>query len=299
MSRTIIRGGAEWPAHLDELPTEQEVTRLFATGEPLSVPFARTVAIVGSRRPTLAGIDAAARFACGLAEIGFTIVSGLARGIDTVAHRACLDAGGRTIAVLGCGIERTYPAENLSLRRKIEKSGTVVSEYAEATPPLAHHFPARNRIIAGLACAVLFVEGTTRSGGRITCRIALDCNRSVLAVPGSIRNHLAAGPNELIRRSHAALVTELGDVLDELGYEVDLPSPREAVPPVELSPDERRVLQLLDDAPVDVETLARHAQLDASPLSLALSRLEIERLVRRVGPGYVITSSGASVRAGI
>jgi DNA processing protein len=262
----------------------------------------RTLAIVGARYPSAAGLDAAERFATGLTEAGFTIVSGLAVGIDAAAHRACLEAGGYTIAVLGCGMDVDYPARNNGLKRRIAEVGTIVTEYFPGTSPDAFRFPKRNRIVAGLARGVLYVEGGERSGGLITAHAALDFNRSVFAIPGSIRNPLAVGPNELIRTGQAALVTEVKHICDDLepGLVWDGP-PTLGVQqaPVALEDEEVSVLTFLDDKPVSAESICGGLGLKPGEVALALSRLEIRGFVARRRGGYEIAGAGARVRSSL
>jgi DNA processing protein len=235
----------------------------------------------------------------GLVEAGFSIVSGLAIGIDAVAHRTALASGGYTIAVLGCGLDIDYPQKNAALRRKIERAGTLVSEYPPGSPPASFHFPERNRIIAGLAAGVLYVEGSERSGGRITARAALDANRAVFAVPGSIRNPLACGPNELIRTSQAALVMHVKHICDELEPGLVWDEPVDWGPvrsPVTLSDPEERVLGFLDDAPAAIDLIAKGVGLKPGEAAMALSRLEIRGFVTRRRDGYELSNAGARVR---
>jgi DNA processing protein len=214
-TRVVRREDDEWPTYLDELGSHPTPLELFARGEPIR-SGERAVAVVGTRRPTASGVHATRTLTRGLAEAGFAIVSGVAVGIDAVAHAAALEAGGYTLAVLGCGLDYPYPRENLRLRSRILEVGTVVSEYPDDTAPLPAYFPARNRIIAGLCAATVVVEGGHKSGALITARIALDANRSVFAVPGSVRNPMAAAPNELIRTSQASLVTHFKHITDDL-----------------------------------------------------------------------------------
>jgi DNA processing protein len=178
--------------------------------------------IVGTRRPTAYGIAAAARLAKDLASAGLTIVSGMARGIDTAAHRAVLevghDAGGNTIAVFGCGVDEIYPAENRKLAEQIARDGLIVSEFPMATPPYPQNFPIRNRIIAGMSVGVLVVEGGEYSGSAITAKLAAEQNREVFAVPGNITSKMSWGPNLLIKQG-AKLVQEWNDVVVELKAE--------------------------------------------------------------------------------
>jgi DNA processing protein len=179
--------------------------------------------IVGTRRPTAYGTTVAGRLAKDLAGAGLTIVSGMARGIDTAAHRAVLDAGGDTIAVFGCGVDEVYPAENRKLLQEIAEHGLTLSEFPMATPAYPQNFPVRNRIISGMSAGVLVVEGGEYSGSAITAKLAAEQNREVFAVPGNITSKMSWGPNLLIKQG-AKLVQEWNDVV------------------VELKPEERRQL---------------------------------------------------------
>jgi len=296
--RVITPADQEWPPQLNELGPARPVEKLFVRGLPLAADR-RTVAVVGARRPTAAGVEATQRLTRGLVEAGFSIVSGLALGIDAAAHTAALDAGGYTIAVLGCGLDIDYPARNGLLKCRIGEVGTIVTEYPEGSPASAFHFPERNRIVAGLAAGVLFVEGGDRSGGLITARAALDANRAVFAVPGSIRNPLATGPNELIRLSQAALVTSVKHMCDELEPGLIWDDPVDLSvnkTPLVLDDLETRVLRFLDDAPVTPDFISGRMDLRPGEVAVALSRLEIRGYAARRRGGYEITNGGARVR---
>jgi DNA processing protein len=280
------------------LGSHRPPARLFVAGKPLS-PAPKSIAIVGTRRPTAAGLEVAADLATGLVEAGFSIVSGMAIGIDSAAHAAALDAGGRTIGVLGCGLDVVYPRANMALRSRMLASGTLVGEYLEGTPPRAAHFPERNRIIAGLSAGVVFVEGSARSGGRITARLALDANRFVFAVPGSVRNAMAEGPNELIRINQAALVTSVTHICEELApglvWSVGSPA-RPAFEIFEIGDDERRVLDLLDDAPVTADLLMQRLAMSPGGVAVALAKLEVRGFASRTSVGYEISERGSRLR---
>ena len=298
--RVITPGDDEWPARLDQLG-DASPKQLFVRGQRIDAPE-RTIGIVGARYPTVAGLEAAERFATGLTEAGFTIVSGLALGIDAAAHRACLNAGGYTIAVLGCGLDIDYPVRNQGLKKRISEVGTVVTEYPEGTAPDAFRFPKRNRIIAGLAKAVLYVEGGKQSGGLITAHAALDLNRFVFAVPGSFRNPLAAGPNELIRTGEAALVTDVKQVLDELEPDLvwdNAPRIGRFERAVVLEDLEARVLGFLDDRPASVDAICSSLGIKPGEAALALARLEIRSFATRRRSGYELAEAGARARAAI
>jgi DNA processing protein len=258
----------------------------------------KAVAIVGTRRPSAAGVHAARTLATGLAQAGFAIVSGLALGIDTVAHAAALDAGGYTLAVLGCGISQPYPKQNLKLRARIAELGTLVTEYPSDTPPLPAYFPARNRIIAGLCAGVIVIEGGRKSGARITAARALDYNRSVFAVPGSIRNPMAQCPNELIRNSLATLITDAKHVTDELAPGlVWFADGSRGGSAVALDERELEILDFLDDVPVALDVICRERGLSFGEVALALSRLEVRGFARRAVTGYELSESGVRARA--
>lgn len=284
-----------WPRGLGELGGMSQPERLYARGLPLD-PDRPGIAVVGTRRPTAAGLEIATEVATAVAEAGWTVVSGLAVGIDAAAHRAALRAGGRTTAVVGCGLDIDYPQRNRSLRVAIETHGTVVSEYPPGTEPKPFHFPARNRIIVGLSEAVVVVEGGPNSGALITAKMALDANRSVFAVPGSLRNAMASGPNRLIRLGHAAVLTCAQDLFDELsGDLVWGQSPSGPPPPV--TQEEQAILCFMDDVPVAPSQVAAATGLSSGQVALALARLEIQGLIRRRGAGYELGEAGARARA--
>jgi DNA processing protein len=189
---------------------------LWATGD-ITTFDPDTVAIVGSRRATPAGLDIARRLAADLAAEGLVIVSGMARGVDAAAHTGALEGGGRTVAVLGCGVDVVYPPEHAPLAARIRDSGVVISELPPGMPPYAHHFPLRNRIISGLARAVVVIEASDKSGSLITARAALDQNREVLAVPGTVGSGRSKGCHALIKDG-ARLVETVEDVLQQLNW---------------------------------------------------------------------------------
>jgi DNA processing protein len=201
-----------YPARLKEIFDPPPL--LFARGR-VELMEELMLGIVGTRRPTAYGTAVAARLAKDLTGAGLTIVSGMARGIDTASHRATLEAGGNTIAVFGCGVDEVYPAENRKLAEQLSKDGLVVSEFPMATPPYPQNFPIRNRIIAGLSVGVLVVEGGEYSGSAITAKLAAEQNREVFAVPGNITSKMSWGPNLLIKQG-AKLVQEWNDVVVEL-----------------------------------------------------------------------------------
>jgi DNA processing protein len=242
-------------------------------GGELEVLAARAVAVVGARACSPYGAQVARMLGRELAAAGLVVVSGLARGVDGEAHRGALEAGGLTIAVLGCGIDRDYPASNAQLSRRIEERGLVVSEYEPGVEPAPWRFPARNRIIAGLCEAVVVVEARERSGALITADFALDEGREVFAVPGEITAALSAGTNALLKLG-AAPLTSAQDVLDALG--IERPQPEASV---DVSPVAAQVLELVREAPCGADELTTRAVLDAGAVSVALTELELAGLV--------------------
>ncbi len=240
------------------------------------------IAMVGSRSASRYGLDAARRLAAHLALRGVTVVSGMALGIDTAAHQGVLEAGGRTVAVLGSGLGRIYPPENRSLARRIASAGAVVSEWAMDSGPDAHHFPRRNRIISGMCLGTVVVEASRRSGALITARLALEQNREVFAVPGSIGSLKSAGSHHLIRQG-AKLVERVEDILEEFpGYTKSMTAPAAGdVPagqkdvPTTLSNEALRVLAALEAYPVHIDVLARTVALPPGTLAGLLLELEL------------------------
>jgi len=279
----IRPGDSRYPALLGAIPTPPT---LFVRGE-LVDDDALALAIVGSRRPTPYGLAVAERLASDLAARGVTIVSGLARGIDTAAHRGALAAGGRTIAVLGCGLDVVYPRENVPLARTIETRGAVVSQFPAGMPALPGHFPARNRTLAGLALGVVVVEAAEKSGALITAGFAGDLGRETFAVPGRITSPSSAGANRLIQDG-AKLVTCWQDIVSEL------PEPwRRAVrgplaskdesPQPEIGSDEGRMFRLLTpDEPQHIEELIARAGMDPARAAASLMTLELGGWARQL-----------------
>ena len=240
----------------------------------------RAVAVVGARACSAYGAQVARMLGRELTAAGLVVVSGLARGIDGEAHRGALERGGPTVGVLGCGIDRDYPAVNASLSRRMEEGGLVVSEYEPGVEPAPWRFPARNRIIAGLCEAVVVVEARERSGALITADFALDEGREVFVVPGEITSALSTGSNALLKLG-AAPLTEAADVLDALGVERTA-----AGADPEVSDAARRVLDAVRDVPSAQDELVVKVSLDAGALSVALTELELAGLVVSVDGVY-------------
>ena len=288
-ARLVAVGDPEYPPELLDL--FDPPAGLFVRGRPLEELVPR-VAMVGARNCSPVGREVAGALASGLARAGVCLVSGGARGIDAAAHQGALRAEGRTISVLGCGIDIVYPGENRDLLQDVVAAGAVVSEYPPGTPAEPFRFPARNRIVAALSRAVVVVEGATGSGSRITAEHALDLGREVFAVPGSVASPLAAIPLDLIRDG-ATLVRGPDDLLSDLGLS-PLPSnrmleedldPGGVVGDRSLQQAERMVWAALT-APSAPDALARAAGLSLPEVVSALVGLEIRGQVRQVGGRY-------------
>lgn len=251
------------------------------------------LAVVGTRRPTMYGREVAERLTADLARNDVTVVSGLARGIDTVAHRAALAAGGRTVAVLASGVDIIYPPENRRLAEEITERGALVSDYPPGTKPRAEHFPRRNRIMSGLALGTLVIEATENSGALITARMALEQDREVFAVPGSILSPASTGTNRLIRDG-AKAVLGVEDILEELNLNT---LPRQ-LPLTELVPEdetESLILQCLAQGPAHIDDLCRASSLPISTLSSALTLMELKGMVTQLGNMNYAAARGTKV----
>ena len=278
-----------YPRLLKEIPDPPLV--LFMRGE-LQPQDELAVAIVGTRHASTYGLKMAERLAAGLARAGVTIISGLARGIDAAAHRGALAAGGRTIAVLGNGVERIYPPEHTALAEEILEQGAILSEAPPKSPPHGGMFPQRNRIISGMAVGVIIVEAGETSGALITARHATEQNREVFAVPGRADTPNARGCNKLLRDG-AKWVESPEDVLEELGplvRPVPRPDGSTVRHPVELtlSPLEQQILQFVHEEPTAIDEVIARTGLAVSQVLATLSVLEMRRLIRRVGGTNVI-----------
>jgi DNA processing protein len=276
----------EYPALLKAIEDPPPV--LYVKGD-LGDPMALGIAVVGSRRPSTYGKVVAEQLAKGLADCGVTVVSGLARGIDSVAHLSALEHGGRTIAILGCGLGHMYPPENHRLAERVSHQGAVVSEFPMTTKPDRLNFPLRNRTISGLSLGTVVVEAGERSGALITAQWALEQGREVLAVPGNVTAPTSRGTNRLIKMG-AKLVEDVDDILDELPPYA-LVRTRERVPTqkefcrVDSTPEERRLLELLDAVePRPIDWLIEEAHFPTSMVSSLLLKLELEEKVRQL-PG--------------
>lgn len=265
---------------------DQAPPLLFVHGDP-AVLRAQQLAIVGARNPTPAGRETARDFAAHLAGAGMVITSGLAVGVDAEAHAGALASQGRTIAVMGTGPDRIYPASNRELAYAIAEQGALVSELVPGKTALAEHFPRRNRIISGLSLGVLVVEATAHSGSLITARLAAEQGREVFAIPGSIHNPMAKGCHALIREG-AKLVETAADILEELGPLAMAAAPAQSAdsPPPLPEPDEdyQQLLQYLGHEPIPIDLLVERCGLTAEAVSSMLLILELQ--------GHVVAAPG-------
>lgn len=283
---------AGYPAAFRDLPDPPPA--LFALGDPelLHLPM---LAIVGTRHPTPGGALNARAFARDLAGRGLTIASGLAQGIDAEAHRGALEANGLTLAAVGTGVDRVYPAQHRELAHAIiDGGGLIISELPLGTPPRPGHFPRRNRMLAALGLGTLVVEAAPRSGSLITARLAADLGREVFAIPGSIHNPMARGCHALIR-SGAKLVESSGDILEELADRL-APLPNPGTPPrsypgdaLPAVPDDHaRLLEAMGFDPVSVDTLVERAGLTAAEVSSILLILQLQGLIAPAPGGMYV-----------
>jgi DNA processing protein len=293
--RVVTLSSEEYPALLGQIADPPLVLYVMGDAALLS---RHAVAMVGSRRPSAYGSSVAHRLASDLAQRGLTIVSGLARGIDSASHRGALEAGGKTVAVLGSGVDVIYPRENKPLAKKIMESGAVISEFPLGTGPTPQNFPIRNRIISGLALGVVIVEAAEYSGSLITARLALEQNREVFGVPGNITSAQSFGPNHLIKQG-AKLVDQWIDVIEEFPAAIRM----QLLPPGEasegelvsaqtaslfetsLSPDQKAVFETLRaDEALFVDSIFGSVTLPQPRVLAALLELEMTGLVRQL-PG--------------
>ncbi len=279
---TLSRDDRRYPPLLKQIDDPPE--RLFVCGDPDTLSFPQ-VAVVGSRRASPAGLRAAGELASALTDVGLAVCSGLARGIDGASHRGALDAGGRTIAVLGTGIDRVYPRCHQALAAAVRDGGCLVSEFPPGTPALRHNFPRRNRIISGLSLGVVVVEAALPSGSLITAGTALEQGREVFALPWSMLHRGGQGCLQLLRDG-AKLVRGVDDILEELGpltawLRAQLPA--EAVD----TSSHPALLAMVGFEPVSTDELQQVSGLSFSELANQLSRLELEGVICRCPGGYI------------
>lgn len=288
--RIIPLGDESYPANLKEIPDPPMV--LYVKGN-IPENIALSVAMVGSRKASLYGLSVAQQFAGQLASAGMNIVSGMARGIDTAAHRGALKSKGMTTAVFGCGLAHIYPPENKKLFEEISATGAVVSEFPMETSPVSYHFPRRNRIISGLSLGVVVVEAAEKSGALITADFALEQGREVYAVPGKIDSPTSQGVHHLIKQG-AKLVISTEDILEDLclrqtehpeAQDDDTPKKDQAIRSLEgLSEPEQLVYRQVTDSPIHIDDLSLRCGSDIPSMASVLLSLELKRLVKQL-PG--------------
>jgi DNA processing protein len=255
------------------------------------------VAVVGTRRPTPYGRQVAEEMSHGLSSSGVTVVSGLARGIDAIAHRAALAAGGRTIAVMACGLDMVYPPEHARLAIEIADHGVLMSEQPPGTQPRGDYFPRRNRILSGLSLGTLVVEGDLKSGSLITADCANDQGRDVFAVPGSVFSPQSRGPNVKIQRGEAKLVVNVADILEELNLQA-IPQQLEMQELIPATDTEADLLRHISKEPAHIDDLCRESGLPVSAVSSLLAMMELKGLVKEVGAKAYVTSRVAAPHGG-
>lgn len=293
--RIVTLGDSDFPPLLRQIPDPPAFLYVLGSlGKAM-----RTIAVVGSRNATDYGISTTKRLCANLASLDIVVVSGMAKGIDTAAHEGALQGRGNTIAVLGSGLDRVYPAENLDLYHRISQNGAVVSEFPLMTEPEAYNFPIRNRIISGICLGTVVVEATRKSGSLITARLAAEQNREVFAVPGSISSFKSMGTHTLIKEG-AKLVEHAQDIVEEIASILE-PSPedglpedgdalRAAEPMPELSDEESQVFGILGPYPVHIDELVRKLEMPPGKLSSVLLQLELKQVVQQ-SPGKLFCVS--------
>ncbi|MFH1594345.1 MAG: DNA-processing protein DprA [Candidatus Omnitrophota bacterium] len=289
--RRIERDSKDYPVNLNSISGAPK--ELFVNGNILACDE-NAVAIVGTRTPTHYGIEQCEKLSYDLAMMGITIISGMARGIDSCAHRAALKAGGRTIAILGSGHNHIYPPENRKLYEEIVSRAAVISEFPSDTRPFKANFPRRNRIISGLSKGVIVVEAAARSGTLITVDFALEQGREVFAVPGNVSSPKSSGTNLLIKEG-ARLVQDASDITDELKNVLDVKGASDETgyasrpaPEASLSELERAVFEATGQIPKSIDEISAIANLPVHRTSDSLLKLELKRLVKALpGENYI------------
>ncbi|MCD4754280.1 MAG: DNA-processing protein DprA [Deltaproteobacteria bacterium] len=276
----------DYPSLLNEIQNPPAL--LHGIGDPSSLKK-RAVAVVGSRYPSSYGLDVARMLSSELVQHGYTVVSGLALGVDTASHDAAIRSGGSTIAVKGCGIDVAYPRQNTGLVRRIADHGAVITELPPGSSPEARNFPIRNRIISGLSYGVVIVEANMKSGSLITASCALDQGREVMAVPGSIYSYRSSGTHWLIKQG-ARLVENFTDIMEELGAEKQGPN-TDLVPGVskerpDLAPEEQNVFDKLEPYPQHIDNIANLCGRSVGQVSGLLLQMELKDLIQAL-PGQI------------
>lgn len=275
---------SRYPHLLSEISTPPII--LYVEGE-IDILSQPQIALVGSRNPSHTGLELSTEFAFMLSKAGLIITSGLALGVDAASHQGALNAGGKTIAVLGSGLQKIYPKRNCRLAEKIVENGCLVSEFPLDTEPAAQHFPRRNRIISGLSLGTLVIEAAVKSGSLITANFALEQGRDVFAIPGSIRNPMSTGCLALIQQG-AKCVTRVEDILDEINYAGTTRSPnRTLLHQLALDCKDNPVLACIDDNVTTIDQICARSKLSAQEVTTMLLELELEGVVNRQFDGFI------------
>jgi DNA processing protein len=291
--RALTWNDDAYPALLKEIDDAPPV--IYVRGQ-LSTVDEWALAVVGTRRPTPYGRQVAEEITYKLASNRICIVSGLARGVDAIVHRAAIQAGGRTVAILACGLDMVYPPEHAKLAREVIEHGALISEYPLGIQPRGDYFPRRNRIMSGMCLGVLVIEGDVKSGAIITARWAADQNREVFAVPGSIFSPQSRGTNDLIQQG-AKLVQRVEDVLEELNLTM-VPHQIEMQELIPATDTEAGLLRHISKEPVHIDEVCRLSSLPIATVSSVLAMMELKGLIKQMGPmSYVRAQPAAAARA--
>ncbi len=275
----LFQGEKGYPQSLSVL--EDAPLVLFCRGD-VSLLEGENVAVVGTRAPTRYGRDVTELFAKELVGVGFTVVSGLARGVDAIAHRTALDNDGKTIAVLGCGVDKVYPAENKELYDRIAEKGLLVSEFFPGSEPLAFHFPIRNRVISALSKGILVTEAGAKSGTLITVTDALEQGKDVFIVPGNIFSNASKGANEMLHNPQCMIATDPSDVLSFYGKNAEKTEPD----PHQLTTEEVLIYSALQDEDKHFEQLLEITGLSMGDLMATLTKLEVLGVIKKYPGNY-------------
>lgn len=276
----IVRGDAEYPDMLDQIDVPPAI--LYYKGD-VGLLKTRCLGVVGTREPSKYGRDYSEKFVEILAKCSITIVSGLARGVDTIAHRVTLQNGGKTIAVLGCGIDIVYPAANAQLYDDIARDGLIISEYPLGTPSLAYNFPERNRIISGLSQGILITEAGNKSGSLITADYAIKQNKELFIIPSALNSPRGQGGNKLLKTCQGAMVLSPDDIIGTLGIK---PQPEKKASAMQLDFIEEKLIDALSYSEMHFDDLIDLTGLGVSDLNSLLVRMEIVGLIRKLDNNY-------------
>lgn len=283
--KLVSKDDESYPELLKEIHDPPYLLYIYGSLDSLKAP---SLAVVGSRKHTHYGKEVVDKVVPELVQHGITIVSGLALGIDALAHKVALDSGGKTVAIIGCGLDNIYPMANINLAREIiRKGGAIVSEYPFGTPPLKQHFPARNRIISGVSLGTLVIECDIESGAMITAHHCIEQNREMFAVPGFLTNPLSAGPNSLLKMG-AHVVTSGKDVVEGLELFWDADTVKICDKDITLPINERNIYDLLSHEPVHIDVIVEHSRMNMADVNSALLFLEIKGMVRNIGAAKYI-----------